>query len=288
MKKHPKINKGRVLQNLRAGNIRAPYYTMEHKTEKELSENRWKIAQESEKEFWVRYTTDSLKKELDKLYSKKAEALLKGWSKWIKVDKNIKILQIGCGPEDVINHFKIGKKYSIDPLAEFYKKRFKFDYKESGLVEAMGEKMPFSDKYFNVVVLMNVLDHVHLPGKVLSEINRVMQDNGILYFENFIYQKNFIRIAKIWGKFRKIFTGKIFNIHHPYMFTSSELKRILSKKFLILHENIGGDIGIYKNMEELKKSKRRNKRLRVKIPAIFGLYGIINYTLICKNKTRLN
>jgi len=256
---------------------------IEYKMEiKKVSDERWDIAQKSEKEYWITYTTESLKKELGDLYSKKASILLKEWSKWIKLNKNTKILQIGCGPEDVINHFKIGKKYSLDPLAEFYKKRFKFDYKESGLMEGMGEKIEFPDKYFNIVILMNVLDHVHFPEKVLSEIKRVLKDDGIFYFENFIYQKNFIHIAKIWGKFKKIFTGKMFNIHHPYMFTREDLKKMLLEKFLIIHEDLGKDIGFYKNMKELKKSKRKNKRLMIKIPAIFGLYGIINYTSICK------
>ena len=250
------------------------------KREKSLS--RWKIAQNSEKEFWGEYTTESLLKECGEMYSKKAYALPKEWSRFIRINKNTKILQIGCGPEGVITHLSGGEKYSIDPLAEFYKERFDFDYDSIRLQKGVGEKLPFPDNYFDVVILINVLDHVHSPIQVLSEIKRVLKDKGIFHFENYVYQERFIQIAKIFGKFKEIFTKEIFNIHHPYMFTIKNIKSLISENFLIMHEEIGKDIGDYENFEELKKKKKESKKLTVKIPALFGLYGTINYVSICK------
>ena len=249
---------------------------------KTASLKRWEIAQDSEKEYWQGYTSESLKKESGERYPRKARILIKEWQKFIKINKNTRILQVGCGPEDVINHFEIGKLSSADPLADFYKKRFDFNYKKSGLVKGSGESIPFPDKYFDVVILINVLDHVHLPEKVLKELKRVMKDDGIFHFEDYTYQKNFIRIAKLYGSIKKAFTGEIFNIHHPYMFTAQDLRTLIRKEFKIVHEEIGRDIGCYESFEEMKRNKRKDKKLTTKLPALFGLYGIINYSCICK------
>jgi len=88
---------------------------------KKTTFKRWKIAQNAEEEFWKKYTSKSLPHEK---YSKKAEILLRKWGEFIDIDKNTKILQIGCGPLDLINYLGNVKKYSLDPLADFYNKKF--------------------------------------------------------------------------------------------------------------------------------------------------------------------
>lgn len=45
---------------------------------------------------------------------------------------------------------------------------------------ADGETLPFDDKSFDVVILMEVLSHLHDPDKVLKEIRRVLKKNGVL------------------------------------------------------------------------------------------------------------
>jgi ubiquinone/menaquinone biosynthesis C-methylase UbiE len=251
---------------------------------KPASPSRWKIAQASEMEYWKEYTQDTFLKEEVERHKKKAEILENEWENWIDFTPRTRILQVGSGPEDVAMHFKTGEKYAIDPLAEFYKKKFKLDYKNVKFIQARGEEIPFKDKFFDVVILANVLDHVESPQKVLLEIKRVLKDKGAFYFEDVFYQKNFLRIAKPWGKIKKIFTGKIFNIHHPYMFQLKDLKNILSKYFLITHEEVGREICYYNNMKELKKIKRADKNFKTRTMAIFGLYGTINYLAYCKKK----
>jgi len=242
----------------------------------EVTLDRWKIAQESEKKYWSNYDKNSIFKESGGRNPKRVKILMKKWEKLIKINNNTKILQIGCGPEDIINYF-------IDPLADFYKKRFDLDYKKTRLIKGVGENLPFPDKYFDIVILTNVLDHVSSPKKVLDEIKRVMKDSALFHFEVYIYQKNFLRLAKIFSKFKWIIKNEMFNIHHPYMFMKEDVKSLLSKNFSILYENIGFSVlDDIKNMNDLRRKKRMSKKLTVKIPAIFGLYGIINYTAICK------
>ncbi len=249
-----------------------------------VSSERWEIAQNSEKEYWQSFTKESLLKEEAERHEKKARVLEEEWKKFLKLNKNSRILQIGCGPEDIINYLSAGKKYAIDPLADFYKKKFNLDYSSIFFTEGRAEKLPFKDNYFDVVILANVLDHVEQPEKALLEIRRVLKEKGIFHFENLFYQKDFIRIAKLYGTLKKSLTGNLFNIHHPFMFQLKSLRKLLSEDFLAIHEEIGRDIGSCNNLEEMKAMKRRERKLTIKVPAMFGLYGTINYTAICRKK----
>ena len=43
--------------------------------------------------------------------------------------------------------------------------------------------LPFLDNYFNIVIIQAVLEHVICPEKVVSEIYRVLANNGLVYSE---------------------------------------------------------------------------------------------------------
>lgn len=249
-----------------------------------VTAERWKIAQDSEKEYWDEFDNSKLAEEEIERHKNKAKILEDEWSKFIRLDKNTKILQIGCGPEDVIDYFSTGKLYAIDPLAEFYKKKFNLNYKKVTFVQARGEEIPFEDNSFDIVILANVLDHVENPQKVLSEIRRVMKKNAVFHFENLFYQNSFLVISKLWGPIKQLTTGEMFNVHHPYMFKLKQLQKLIRDNFSIIHEEIGREILLYNNVKELRKFKLKEKKLTTKIPAFFGLYGTINYSALCKKK----
>ncbi len=250
---------------------------------KNVDKERWLIAQKSEEEFWNEYTTDSLLKESGDRYPIKAKIVTEEWSKFKKLGKNIKVLQIGSGPEDIISYLPFKNKYAIDPLAEFYRKKFSLNFDTIHLKKGTGEEIPFPDKTFDIVIIINVLDHVHLPQKVMDEIKRVLKKDGLFHFENYFYQENFIRIAKFFGKAKEVLTREIFNIHHPYMFNSNELHNLISSNFSILKEETGRDIGIYDNQQQLKAKILNHKKFSRRLLARFGLLGTINYSAICKN-----
>ncbi len=247
---------------------------------------RWELAQKGEKSFWDSYLIEQLKKETEERDNFRVKMLFPIWKEYITLDDKTKILQIGSGPLDIINYIPIGKKYSLDPLADFYKEKFKFNYGTVKYLQGVGEKLPFKNNFFDLVILSNVLDHTSNSDEVLSEINRVLNKNGILYFDCAYYQKSFLVLSKIYGFFYKIFLNKPFNLYHPYMFSLREL-RILSKKyFQIYEEKIGENLGIrIKNLKELKK-RRMKEKLTKKIPAFFGLLGNITYSFIGRKKEK--
>lgn len=246
---------------------------------------RWKLAQEHERLVWDSVNEEWLKGH-SKHYAKKADLIFEEAGKNFKDLKKLKILQIGCGPRDVINEIKFGERYSIDPLADFYKGKFDFNYGETNFVKGVGEDLPYADNFFDVVIFANVLDHTSNPQKVLSEINRVLKPEGIVWLEAHFYQSGFIKLSKVYGFFKKTFTGKIFNPCHPHMFQLYELKKLISRDFEMSNERIGEDVekGL-KNLEDIREYMREEKFTR-RFPAKFGLLGIINYTCICKKKSK--
>jgi len=243
---------------------------------------RWKIAQDSEKEYWNLFTKKQLFRKFGGIYLEKNKILLKEWSKYLDINKNTKILQIGCAALDIINYIPSGKKYAIDPLADYFKEKFKIDYKPTKFIRGVGEDLPFVDNSFDIVILANVLDHMKSPEKALFEIKRVLKPNGIFYLETHVSQSIFLIISKIWGFLKENFTGKMFNIHHPYMFSLNDIKKMVLDKFKIIEENLGRDIGRSKDFEEFKIQKKKDKKIRIRLLANLGIYGEICYGCILK------
>ena len=97
------------------------------------------------------------------------------------------ICEIGCGPFGIIYFInKAKKKYGVDPLINFYKEIGILKPKDDViLINTAGESVEqIEDKTIDIVICYNVLDHVLNPKKVLSEINRILNNRGILYFHS--------------------------------------------------------------------------------------------------------
>ncbi|MBE9181583.1 3-demethylubiquinone-9 3-O-methyltransferase [Oculatella sp. LEGE 06141] len=62
---------------------------------------------------------------------------------------------------------------------------------------AMAEEMPYADHTFDVVVCVDVLEHVENVYCVLSEISRILKPNGLFFFDTI--NRNFkSKLVMIW------------------------------------------------------------------------------------------
>jgi len=116
-------------------------------------------------------------------------------SKLIK--KESRILDIGCamgGFLDYIASQGFINLYGIDMCEEYIQIAQLKPYINFKI--GCAEKIPFESNFFDVVILDQVLEHLHNPRKVLKEIRRVLAKNGILcigvpnalqYNSNYIY-----------------------------------------------------------------------------------------------------
>ena len=95
------------------------------------------------------------------------------------VSSHLEILDVGCGPGgNILFLKKFGNVTGIDSSKE----ALSFARTQGFLktVESGGEKLPFPDRSFDIVSILDVLEHMENDIRALQEIFRVLKKNGIL------------------------------------------------------------------------------------------------------------
>lgn len=185
-------------------------------------EIRWKIANEGEKGFWLNLPEDQFQA-LERGYRTLAEQILDRLQAHLKCGGNFKALQIGCAVEDTIFYFPSGQLYAIDPLADFYRANFKrsnnpkVDYRQ-----ARGEKIPFPNGYFDLIICQNVIDHVMDYNVVIGEIKRTLTPDGMVYFGVDVYDPETAQF-RIEDQKQNILS----DIQHPHTFTVESFDKLI-------------------------------------------------------------
>jgi SAM-dependent methyltransferase len=138
-----------------------------------------------------------------------------------------KILQIGPAANGEI-HFLPGVRYAIDPLASYFKENFSsLMDPQVQFAEGMAEDLPYPDSLFDVVLILNVLDHCWNPGQVLSEITRCLHGGGLLLLPVNLYNRT---ASILHGMFNFL------DREHPHALTHSFITSRLGKDYQILEE----------------------------------------------------
>jgi SAM-dependent methyltransferase len=125
-----------------------------------------------------------------------ADQVIEATKPFLKIEVNTRILEIGSGAAGIVTHLNSKYRFSVDPLEEFYSRVKKFaDYRDKNVIykKAVGEPLPFEGKQFDLIIIDNVLDHCDNPALVISEMKRVLKENGIVFLRQNTYH--------IWGKF---------------------------------------------------------------------------------------
>jgi ubiquinone/menaquinone biosynthesis C-methylase UbiE len=189
--------------------------------------SKWNLAQISESRY---FKQEYLKNDCVYIDMERSEYLAKEIIENVLIidsskNRDLKVIEIGCGPIGLIWGFKYSDLYGIDPLHDLYcknshilKLRKKKHVKYS---KAQGEKINFDDKYFDLIICHNVLDHAENDEAVINEIIRITKDDGIIYL-NVNYHRKMYKYIKYF--FSRI--GIYFEKHHPFCFTKSELLNI--------------------------------------------------------------
>jgi len=182
---------------------------------------RWKTAQKIEKNFWSEYKKRHIT-DHDKIIDKQTLKHISKLKQFILTGKDKTILEIGCGPIPLILALPPSKKYALDPLMNYYVSEFKLP-KNVKWVTGVGEAMPFSDKYFDAIICVNVLDHVSNPNKVANEIGRICKKDGTLYLTINCVDP----IIKLYKRTREHlgFGDKA----HPFTFTEKDIISLIGK-----------------------------------------------------------
>ncbi len=151
-----------------------------------------------------------------------------------------KSLEVGSGPYTNMRLLsrlvKVKEMYFTDPLMHIYK-AFRLTWLSrmfaKGKIHALtgkAEQIDFSDKFFDLVVCNNVLDHVENAEQCLSEMSRVLRPGGYFVFGQELTNSDDLKVPT-WRddvghpiKLHQIFLDKVLALIYE-----SKFKRILSR-----------------------------------------------------------
>jgi SAM-dependent methyltransferase len=170
-----------------------------------VERERWEIAQRWERDFWVR--TQHLRARYFKNYLWRLLSACRlvpkyrgdDWNYWWhnQLDRFEFLpatlpnaLEVGCGPYTnvrlMLERCRFEHLYLSDPLIRTYV-RFKLTFvaemyrrAQCVLDDHRLEDLPFASDYFDLVVMINVLDHVEDASKCIENVIRVTRPGGIL------------------------------------------------------------------------------------------------------------
>jgi len=95
-----------------------------------------------------------------------------------------KVLEVGCGGGGMAKAIKLQRPdlqvFGCD-ISKRSLKMAKKDAKEVNFVYGDVYRLPFANKYFDILVSFDVLEHFKKPQKALKEINRVLKKRGVLH-----------------------------------------------------------------------------------------------------------
>ena len=192
-----------------------------------VTQGRWKQAQAYEKSYWqnlAQQIASGSESQLD-WYAWKARMMEQRLDLHLmeKEKASARVLEIGSGPIGIVTFLKWGERYTLDPLETYYSSDATLSKLRSVDVkygQGSGEQLPFDNDQFSIVILDNVLDHVHHAPLVLHEILRVLAPNGLLYLA--------VNIHTIWGGLLHRVLSKLkIDQGHPYTFTLSSIRDFL-------------------------------------------------------------
>jgi SAM-dependent methyltransferase len=153
--------------------------------------------------------------------------------------KNKKVLDIGCasgylGKE--IKEKEAREVVGID-ISENQIKEAENNLDKAFVIDIQTEKIPLENKYFDIVLLPEVIEHLFKTEDTAREIRRVLKDDGfvIITTPNFLVFSN--RIKMLFGRFDYEDSG-VFDRGHIHFFSRfSLLKFIKENGFELLEEN---------------------------------------------------
>jgi len=144
------------------------------------------------------------------------------------------VIEIGCGPFTnmvrILRHIRCKKVTLLDPLAKDYLSHPHCVYKRKRLGRWFGKKVNLiaepvenfsTDQMFNLVVMINVLEHCFSVSNVFKRILSIMPPNGLLVFHS-----KLVPASEVDDFFQNIYDAG-----HPIRVTENVILDFLSKNY---------------------------------------------------------
>lgn len=249
-----------------------------------LEKGRWDVAQFHEKKFWEKFKKSRVDKEYRATINDYWAMHYKKLMNYVSVGREAVCLEIGSGPTPFLDFFPECTKFALDPLMDYYISTFSMPEKIR-YIKGIGENLPFQDNYFDILLAINTLDHVHSPKKFIDETIRCLKKGGVLYIVVDCYP-SLIKYYKSFKEAVKIGNSKL----HPNSFTVKDIVRLIGEsEAKISHTSVGiGTLGDYVSLAKPKKDKSGRKGGRINnLIDIFQKKGCIKFADVMVNKILL-
>ena len=116
-----------------------------------------------------------------------------------------RVLEVGSGGCGIIFTFGAEDCLGIDPLADDLRQLFPWQRTSPvPTLQAEGEKLPFEDASFEIVLSDNVVDHAEDPRRIVEEIARVLAPGGLFYFTVHVHHPLYHLSSVAYGLWRRL------------------------------------------------------------------------------------
>lgn len=165
-----------------------------------------------------------------------------------QVPSGSKVLEIGCGSGRLANILSIRKKCSVycvekDPsMAVIAKNKcvemHNIDIETTGL--------PYETGFFDFIILVNVLEHMKEPSKMLADLKKYLRDGGFLIYSvpNIVNWHS--RLTIFLGKFEYADSGVFDKTHLRFYNLNSAKKLAADAGYRIVSLDVTPSIYLFK------------------------------------------
>lgn len=143
--------------------------------------------------------------------------------------KSGRALDIGCG-RGLYTELLLRKGYLVAGI-DINQPRLKQASKFADTFLSDSSQLPFKERVFNLVCILQVLHHIATPEKTLDEISRVLKDGGLLYLTEVVDDNPLFKLLR---NIRPSWEGDPVKTR----LTRGKLRQMLSKRFLVIREDM--------------------------------------------------
>jgi len=226
-----------------------------------ISRIRYKKAQVAELKHYSKFLPvdiETIKKEIQPYQQK----FMENFGIFLRDLKGKNVLEIGPALTGtayidawLFDNISIKNIVGIDPLMFLHPRHIPINNNKHYIL-GMGENLPFHSEIFDLIICINVLDHMFLPSKALNEMYRCLKNYGTLLISVNCFNPLFKPLFPLFS---------LLDRPHPHHFTKEDLLGMIQKH----------GFQIQKIYEEPRKYKEKNKNIKRYIANYLGVKHVI-------------